>query len=34
MGHDFPAALQSGLATLISAHIANSTAGRDERAAA
>ena len=34
MGHDFPAALQSGLATLISAHVANSTAGRDERAAA
>ncbi len=34
MGHDFPAALQPGLAALISAHIANSPAGRDERAAA
>ena len=34
MGHDFPAALQPELAGLISAHIASSTAVREQRAAA
>ncbi|HJW51545.1 MAG TPA: alpha/beta hydrolase [Burkholderiaceae bacterium] len=34
MGHDFPAALQPELAGLISAHIARSTAVREQRAAA